>query len=478
MLSLGARMNWRLVTIINVMIALITVGAVIFDLTRPRNDRSSKRRRQPASQANSARSQSSLPEDKPEERAEKVRIESVDDLANARVDDLGAVPAAGLTELMRRATAEQLAAMALKFNDAPTDARTFGGMGVFFQAWAEFDPEAALAGAFRIDDVAMRKLAARTVVLSVSPSSAPEAIAFLTQHPDKDLISEYQNELVGNLISNWSQLDPEAASRFIDGMVDDKKNSNYGVASRAKSDIAYNWATLDPSAALEWAGKQNGKDAGYGFDLYDSVIRGWCRKDVATASAYVAQHLNDPDLGYSASTVVTALFDQNVEDTRDWISRMPGGGPRNEAERTFASLWAEKDPRSAANWVASLPADEQRNVISTVARNWVETDWPDASRWIATLTGDTRDQALAVAARRENATPGDSLSVAMSIGDDQIRNNVVESVIRNWAAIDPNAADTWVKAGPFSDEQRDHLSSVISEMRQQTSEAERVIITE
>jgi hypothetical protein len=35
-----------------------------------------------------------------------------------------------------------------------------------------------------------------------------------------------------------------------------------------------------------------------------------------------------------------------------------------------------------------------------------------------------------------------------------------------------------VKAAPFSEEQRDHLSSVISEMRQQTAEAERVIITE
>ena len=35
-------MNWRLVTIINVIIALVTVGAVIFDLTRPRTERSPK----------------------------------------------------------------------------------------------------------------------------------------------------------------------------------------------------------------------------------------------------------------------------------------------------------------------------------------------------------------------------------------------------------------------------------------------------
>jgi len=470
-------MNWRLLTIINVLIALVTLGAVIFDLTRPRTAKSPTRHRQSVSQSNSANSQSSSSDDNANERAPRIRIDSPEDLENASVDDLGAVPAGALTELMHRATPAQLAEMALKFNDAPTDARTFGGMGVFFQAWTQIDPKAALMGSFRINDVAMRKLAAQTVVNSVSPSSAQELIAFLTEHPDKDLASESKNEFMGTLISSWSLLDPEAASKFIDGTADAKKNSGYALGYKTKPDIAYNWATLDPSAALEWAGKQKGKDDGYAYDLYDSVIRGWCRKDIATASAYVAQHLDDPDVAFSASTVVTAMFDQNVEEAKDWIGRMPAGDPRDEAERAFAYLWAGKDPRSAANWVGSLPANEQANVTSTVARNWVETDWAEASRWIATLTGDARDRALAVAAHREGASPGDSLSVALSIGEEETRNNVIESIIRNWAATDPNAAETWVRAGPFSDEQREQLSSVVSEMRKQTAGVERIIIT-
>src|SRR6516165_8137261 len=142
-------MNWRLLTTINAIIALVTVGAVLFDLTRPRTKHSSNQR-QETFQSNAVSNQ-------PEKPADTNRIESVDDLANARVDDLGAVPAAELTELMRRATPEQLAALALKFNEAPTDARTFGGMGMFFQAWAQLDPGTALIGAFRINDVAMRK---------------------------------------------------------------------------------------------------------------------------------------------------------------------------------------------------------------------------------------------------------------------------------------------------------------------------------
>ena len=174
-------MNWRLLTAINAAIALITVSAVIFSVTRSRTEPSRTERRQNASQSDSANNQF-------QERIDKIHIESVDDLSNARVDDLGAVPAAELTQLMNRATPEQLAAMAFKFNDAPIDTRTLGGMGVFFQAWTELDPKSALSGAFRLSDITMRKLAARTVVGSVSPSAAPELIAQIREHPDKDLM--------------------------------------------------------------------------------------------------------------------------------------------------------------------------------------------------------------------------------------------------------------------------------------------------
>ncbi len=129
-------MNWRLLTAINAAIALVTVTAVIFDLTRSRGERSHA----------TVRSNPTNEQKQATDREAKARIEALDDLSKARVDDLGAVPAAELTHLMDRATPEQLAALASKFNEAPTDARTLGGMGVFFQAWTELDPHAALIG--------------------------------------------------------------------------------------------------------------------------------------------------------------------------------------------------------------------------------------------------------------------------------------------------------------------------------------------
>lgn len=452
-------MNWRLLTAINTAIALITLSSVIYLVNRPRAERG---------RATAVRSVPTNEQKQVADREAKARVEALADLSQARVDDLGAVPAAELTHLMDRATPEQLAALALKFNDAPTDARTFGGMAVFFEAWAQLDPNTALIGAFGINDVQMRKLAATTVVYSVSPSASPELIAYLTEHPDKDLSSECKNEFLGALISNWSLLDPEAASKFIDDLGNTKSNSAY----KAREDIAYNWATLDPSAALEWVSKQKDKDYVDANDLYDGVIRGWCRRDLSAAAAYVAQHLDDPIAGQLASSVATAMFDHEIDEATDWIRQMPAGAARNEAELTVASMWSAKEPAVAAKWLATLPESEQTNSARVIATNWINTNWPEASRWIETLSGVVHDNAISAAMNREGATESDSLALALSIQNSETRHESIENVIRNWSYTDAEAAEAWVKNSPLSAEDQQYLLSVIAD----SATVERVIV--
>ena len=327
-------MNWRVLTAINAAIALVTVSAVIFDLTRSRDERAHT----------TVRSNPTSEQSQAAEREAKARVEALEDISQARVDDLGSVPAGELTQLMNRATPEQLAAMAFKFNDAPTDSRTFGGMGVFFQAWTELDPKAALTGAFQLRDVTMRKLAATAVVNSTSPSAAPELITMLTQHPDKDLLSECKNTFLDPLIASWSSLDPEAASKFVDELGNAKSSLN----STARNNIAYNWGTLDPSGALEWVRKQDGKEYVDRGSLTDGVIRGWCLKDIRAASDYVVQHLDDPASRTTASSVAEAMFAHNAEDATNWIGRLPPGDPRDAAESAdeetfFLAAVAQRD---------------------------------------------------------------------------------------------------------------------------------------
>src|ERR1700730_6062626 len=114
-------MNWRLLTAINAAIALITLSSVIYFVNRS----SAKRARSTVVRSVPTNEQKQVTD-----REAKARVEALTYLSQARVDDLGAVPAAELTHLMDHATREQLAALAMKFNDAPTDARTLGGMGM------------------------------------------------------------------------------------------------------------------------------------------------------------------------------------------------------------------------------------------------------------------------------------------------------------------------------------------------------------
>jgi hypothetical protein len=458
------QMNWRLLTAINAAIALITVSAVIFSITRRHAEHT----------RTAVRSNPTSEQTQAAEREAKARIEALEDISQARVDDLGAVPAAELTHLMDRATSDQLGALAFKFNEAPTDARTLGGMAVFFQAWAQLDPKNALAGAFQLKDITFRKLAATTVVNSTSPSSTPELIAMLTEHPDKDLLSECKNEFLDPLISSWSSLDPEAASKFMDDLGDSKTSLNY----KARNNIAYNWGTLDPDAALEWVRKQKGTDYLDPSYMYDEVIRGWCFKDIGAASAYVAQHLDDPAADRAAASVAEAMFARDPDSATGWVSNMPNGSARSEAESTIARVWVEKDPSAAAKWFAALPENEQSDLVGTIAKTWADNNWPEASRWIETLSGDVRDFAISNVMNRENATESDSLTLALSIRNDELRQTRIENVIQNWSYNDPQSAEAWVKSSPLSLEDRERLLSLISDTRKTATEAtaERVII--
>src|SRR5207245_9615176 len=100
-------------------------------------------------------------------------------------------------------------------------------------------------------------------------------------------------------------------------------------------------------------------------------------------------------------------------------------------------------------------------------------------RWIETLSGDVYDSAISAAMNRENATESDSLTLALSIRNDELRQTRIENVIRNWSYNDAESAESWVKSSPLSPEERGRLLSLISETRKAVDEAtaERVIIT-
>ncbi len=252
----------------------------------------------------------------------------------------------------------------------------------------------------------------------------------------------------------------------MDDLGDTKNNLNY----TARNNIAYYWGSLDPNAALQWVEKQKGKDFVNRDSTYDELVRGWCLKDIAAASAYVREHLDDPAAETAASSVAENLFSHDPEDATTWIGRLPAGGPRTNAESSIATMWSEKDPTAASKWLGGLPENEKARVASIIARTWVDKNWPEASRWIDSLSGDARDEAVTAAMHREGGTPVESLQLGLSIKNDETRNYEISEAIRQWTWKDAGAAEAWVKNSPLSTEDQEQLLTVISDTQKAATE--------
>ena len=186
---------------------------------------------------------------------------------------------------------------------------------MFFQAWAELDGKSALAGAFQIRDIGLRRMAANTVVHSASPSAAPELAAFLITYPDKEL-KDATNGFLNATVSRWADMDPAAAAQFLDSIAD----TEFAMQYSAGASIAFSWGTLDPTAAMDWIDKQKAEAPDL---LFNSVVTGWAKNDPAAAGAYVIQHMDHPGADDAALSIATAMLDDDPNSATNWLRQLP-----------------------------------------------------------------------------------------------------------------------------------------------------------
>ena len=442
-------MNWRLATLINAAIAAITVAAAI-SLHSPRLQRTEIPANSRTTGTNSvAQSMSWNPSSTPN-TSQLVAI----DIAHTRVDSFATVAPSEFYEILLHATPEEIATLALKFNELPVNSRSGGAIGMFFQAWAELDGIAALEGAFRINDVQLRRVAANTVVHSMSPSVASEIATYLRDHPDKDLAGACRNEFMEAVLTRWADVDPTAAAKFYDEL--DKKSD--ALAGSVPTSIAWSWGTLDPSAALDWIQKQSNEQ--YSGSLFDSVITGWARNDPPSAMSYVLQHLDRPGANGAAASIAVELLNRDPKSAAHWINNLPPGEAKSYAEDSLTNTWAQRDPAAAAQWTQELPAEDQGSAAFTIARIWAGQDWPETQRWLAELSGDYRDSAIAGALVSGQVDRAESLPLAVSMTNVEARLHTLQSIIENWADTDRDQAASWIKSSSITRQEKEQLLSL------------------
>ena len=331
---------------------------------------------------------------------------------------------------------------------------------------ARSDPELALSLVFagRASEPSSAIAEVVQSIVDKDPAAAPGIARRLTEQlrPESTL---YQNAVV-ELMDEWMREAPEAAldwattegsgisaagwTEIIDRVA---RNTTLTAAyagrvpAEVRGDLlrkaAYDFANRNPDGAINWL-QQFRADAD-AFELgMVGVIQQFSHTDVQRGARLLQEMLPELD-----ARIARYAFD------------------------TFATNWAEKNPRAAANWAARLsdPASRQ-TAAGSIARAWTQQDSREAEGWILSLPqGSVRDEALLVhlvyTVREE--LPDDGYLAAFS--SDLARTRAVFNVIANTADTEMSGTRAWLRRARLSPQMREQAEQAIDRIEQVRSGA-------
>jgi hypothetical protein len=161
-----------------------------------------------------------------------------------------------------------------------------------YSRWAEFQPQAAVAGAMQISDPGVRDAALNAIVTGWAPTD-PQGLVEFAQN---NLSGAQQNAALESAIGFWADSDPMAAAQWINQNSPGSQADN-GIAQIALSsqlsqspELAANWAESISSSQLR-------------MDTLTSVFSKWIAADSPDAESYIE---NSPALTQADRTQLLA----------------------------------------------------------------------------------------------------------------------------------------------------------------------------
>ena len=360
------------------------------------------------------------------------------------------VPFQELYGVLSSRSQDEVAQLAQQLKDLPDGRDTNTKIGVFFKAWAHLDARAAFAAASGFKSAETRGAAIGAVIEGADPIAAGSLAQSIVALPADAIPAAQKAGFLGLALSKWSQVDPVAAAKLLDASA-----TNDRALTGARVSIASNWAASDPQAALAWAQKSS-DEPGARFAL-SAAVTGWWRTDPRAAEAYVASHLDTLGME-TVISLARQIFSQDPQRAKDWANQLPNVEVRRNATSFVAMQMANSDPKSAVQWVLSLPDELRDSAIPAVVSSWTRRDPDAAAGWINGLSGHARDQAVsAYGAALSNRDPNVALTWAATISDETMRIRSVERIVTGWLRRNPADATAWIQKSTLPDAEKARL---------------------
>ena len=291
------------------------------------------------------------------------------------------------TQALKTPTSANLKAAIEAYEALPGGFGRASELKMLTYAWAQVDPEGALAWMEK-QDGHERRVGFGTILHSWAEKDSEAAIAWAKAHHE----GEDNPYFIG----------------IVNGMAD----NNLAGATELMMSLPY--GRYRGHAATMLMEKQWNKGEDVALRWVDTLEKGTLKD-------------------YVVGRVAGKIAREDLSRAATWAEEMPEGGERTRAVETVADRWAEKDPVAAAQWVDSMPAGESRSEgMQEVVREWARKDPAAAAQWLNKYPASADMDKPVEALVRTVATkdPKNALTWAESITDEKRRAEVVKDVNR------------------------------------------------
>lgn len=243
-------------------------------------------------------------------------------------------------------------------------------------AWAEKDPDAAIAWVKSQEDPFQKTKGLAAIASALAKANPAKALELMESMPSSPLLAKAGTDYVAVL----AKTDPQAAKAYLDAHLSGT-NRLQGIAA-----IAAGQASTHPAGALRLLRENGIGDLSQTLRSMASVQSPSMRSFGAVGSADFA---GDALKTIAASDPAAALklladtgsFDQPLSDRSDLLAG------QLDMPHTLFQNWAGKDPAAAARWAAGSAAAEgsQRELLQTATDPWFAKDPAGAQTFAAAL---------------------------------------------------------------------------------------------
>lgn len=286
------------------------------------------------------------------------------------------------------------------------------------EAWVARDPRAALDW-IKSQQPSLRRKEIMRLALSQFAESDPKGAAEWVMTNFSGI--ELHNSLI-QISGPWSRINGFEAANWLSGLTASKQRD------AALESALFGWGTVDPVAAVEYAGAKV-TDKELASALKRASYAGWAKSDpLAAVSASLESSRGSGDMTQFANTLANwATVD--LAASSEWLMKnVSNPNERAEAVLELSTIYARQSPGAGLEWIGGLSDQNERRLASNqFAVDWASVDPAASANWAS-------EQAPGLLSDQAQIEILQSYLADDATAFDQWRNSLLEGALKQKAA--------------------------------------------